>query len=200
LSPLLGRYSTIGDFFERVSESLKLPHDIQQKICRDHQSTDCPHLRINEIDQSDFIPRHSRAHFKIYHLRLDLNSEETSQVKVQDFGMSVYTLTHFNIDPNLKRMVFKMYLELPLFALSKSEKKQFSPCNIFLQCSFNEQTHALDLDLFLLSSLQDPQLNKMRLSTQRLEHPALRLMSNLYWQAIQRELEGNPSELGPENR
>jgi hypothetical protein len=197
---LIARYATTGDFFERVIDSLKLPHHLQTKICHENESTDCPHLRINEIDQSDFIPKHSRSIFKIYHLRLDWIPEAVSHTRVHDHGLSVYTLTHFNIDPNLKRLVFKMYLELPLFVMSKSEKTQFSPWNTYLQCSFNQRTHTFDLDLFLLASLQDPQFNKMRLSTQRLDHQSLRLMSDLYWQAIQRELEGNPSELGPENR
>lgn len=200
IDTFLARYSTMGDFFERVTDSLALHHDLQIKLCRDNQSTNCLHLRINEIDQNDFMAKHLRKTFKIFHLRFDLISEADSDIRVQDHGLSVYTLTHFNIDPNLKRLVFKMYLELPLFAMSTIEKKIFSPWSTYLQCSFNPQTHALDLDLFLLASLQDPQLNKMRVSTQRFDLQSLRLMSDLYWQAIQREFGRNPAELGPENR
>jgi hypothetical protein len=135
---------------------------------------------------------------------VDVNQPfETSRGESQDLGLSLYTLTHVNIDPTLKRSIFKMYLELPLFALNKFEKRNLVPWNTFLQVSQSKQTQQMDLDLifgtpnFSPSSDQEP---NFRLSTKQLDYRALRSMSDFYWQAIKREFANHPSELGPENR
>jgi hypothetical protein len=49
---VVSRYSTMGDFFQRVSESLKFPSDMKNKLCQRKESEGCLHLQIDEMDQS----------------------------------------------------------------------------------------------------------------------------------------------------
>jgi hypothetical protein len=144
---------------------------------------------------------------RIFHIRLSAVDQpsEILLMKNQNLGLSVYTLTHLNIDPTLKRSIFKMYLELPLFALSKVEKQNISPWETFVQISLSKETHSTDLDLVFGAPHSQAlsvavSLEQFRLSTKRLDHRSLRSMSDIYWQAIKREFANHPSELGPENR
>lgn len=142
-----------------------------------------------------FIVITSQTVIKIYKIQV-LAFQNTTLQKAQSVGLSIYTLTHLNIDQSLKLQIFKLFLELPIFLLKKARKHAFTPWNIFFHMTYNQIDKSTDIDLTLLDGV----LGNLTLATHRFSSNAEKLMSDVYLQALNREFILHHSELGPENR
>lgn len=98
-------------------------------------------------------------------------------------------------------MVFKLFLEIPLFLLNKRAKELLTPWNTFFQFTYNQNASLIDIDLSLYDDGNDEiQFGKIKLSTHKFTHGSKKLMSDIYWKTLKTEFRIHPSELGPENR
>ena len=145
---------------------------------------------------------------RIYLVQLQGIESDIAILKQKNLGISIYTLTHLNVDPTLKRMLFKMYLELPLYSMKKVDKQHLSPWNTFLKLSFNKKTNIQELEFSFLSQnaknkfSTNSQFNLIdfSISTQKQDLHSLRSMSNIYVKSLKKEFLNHPSELGTEKK
>lgn len=148
--------------------------------------------------------------------------------KLMHNGISVYTLLHLNVEPVLKRMLFKLYLEIPFHVLDTYEQQLVVPANMFAQVYINPSDSSpssryVDLSLIRPAVQKDKfdpgegwisgqgmggastdkshdSTVEWTISSAMGEVSTARAAANTYWHALRRELYSHSSEVALEGR
>ena len=65
------------------------------------------------------------------------NKELSLGSKAQQEGVSVYTLLHLGVEPTVKRLLFKQYIDFPFVFLNEADQHNLSPWKMFAKVSLN---------------------------------------------------------------
>jgi hypothetical protein len=212
-------------------------------------------LRVNIVELSDgggglsgdteSMPVNNSAASKLFHVSIRVSSSIVGEVdavaksvsagvgmessKLLNHGISVYTLLHMNVEPALKRLLFKLYLEIPFHVLDTYEQQLILPSNMFAQVFVNPADSSpisrfVDLSLIRPSELHDKSETGMggsaggsgvggasadtplksavewTISSAVGEISTARAAADTYWHALRRELNSHTSEVALEGR
>lgn len=144
-----------------------------------------------------------------------------SASKLMHSGISLYTILHFNAEASFKRMLFKLYLEIPFHVLDSFEQQLVVPSNIFAKVVANPDEPSPAMRYVTLSlihpSVDESERGADSSGTERSYHGNLRQVewtmssaigdvqtaraaADTYWHALDRELHGHPGEVAEEGR
>lgn len=125
--------------------------------------------------------------------RLDQDSLET---KIIGRGASVYTLLHYGVLPFHKQMIYRLFVDLPLWYLSKEESVKVFPWTLFLSLkSTNETCNPIPtLSLIYTNDLQNTiNIVESRVSSGNIESE-IRL-SRIYFKTLRQEFKTHRSDV-----
>jgi hypothetical protein len=121
-------------------------------------------------------------------------------------GISLYTLLHLDIDPVIKRSLFKMLVEFPAFLFSPKEREKIRPWNLFVHHMSSQSTTDTTQNLQIthlpvsnsreaVSVIVSNPLPLWTASTQPNDQFADSILSESYFEALMKELRGHRGEL-----
>jgi len=146
-------YSTVYKF----SLAYYSPFDFQ--LLRN--ATKTKHIQnIRENRNSSSVQEHSESHespiefsvslkelrTRLRNVRMD-NNKLTLWPRQQQQGVSVYTLLHLQVEPALKRILLKQYIDFPFIFLDKNDENSVTPWNVFARFALNVGDNTQEVEL-----------------------------------------------------
>jgi hypothetical protein len=83
------------------------------------------------------------------------NAEISVGRRARQEGVSVYTLLHLAVEPIVKRLLLKQYIDFPFIFLQEDDQNSLLPWKMFARTSLNLVKHSQEIELNYLPSTED---------------------------------------------